>query len=114
MVKVVAVHTRETKEGKPFIVLEIHGDIELMQSSITGKFYATNKKCFMPSTFTEEMAKSFIGTTMDGEIIRVDCESYNFKIPQTGEIVKLCHTYQYVPQQKHIKERERQAQQVTI
>jgi hypothetical protein len=55
MVTIAAYHVRQSQEGKSFVVLELLGDIELIQSMFNGKFYATCKKCTISSTFTEEM-----------------------------------------------------------
>lgn len=114
MVQVIAIHTRTNKENKSFVVLEVHGDMELTQSSLNGKFYATAKKCFIPSTFPEDVAQGFIGRKIPGEIIRVECDPYNFKIPSTGEIITLNYSYQYRPVEEGVKKGENKSQSVTI
>ena len=75
MVKVINAHKR-TKDGKPFMVLELQGNMELVQSSVNGRFYATSKRCFITSTFTEEVANAFIGNSIEGEIVRSECDPY--------------------------------------
>ena len=42
---------------KPFVLLEISGGLEMVQSQGTGKFYATMRKCRVPSTFNLDVAK---------------------------------------------------------
>ena len=84
-------------EMKDFTLLELKGEVELMQSMQTGKFYATAKRCFIPSTFTEEEAKALIGTRLEGSIIRIESDPYDFTIRDTGEVIKIAHSYSYLP-----------------
>jgi hypothetical protein len=98
MVTITKYHLRESKDGKPFIALELQGDIELVQSLETGNFYATARKCSITSTFDEETAKRIIGTQMPGSIVRVQTEAYDFLVPESGEIIRLAHRYQYRPE----------------
>jgi hypothetical protein len=70
----------------------------MVQSMQTGKFYATAKRCFITSTFDEETAKALVGTKMPGSIERVECDPYDYTVPETGEVISLMHTYQYVPE----------------
>jgi hypothetical protein len=97
MVTVIAVHKRLSKDGKPFIALELQGKLELVQSTVNGKFYATSRRCFITSTFSEEVAEAFIGNKMQGEIIRVQCDPYDFTIPNTGASARLNYTYEFNP-----------------
>ena len=97
MVTVKNAHLREG-EGGNFMSLEIHGDVELVQSQITGRFYATVRRCFISSTFDEETAKALVGTKFKGSIVRVETEAYDFTIPQTGEVIRLEHRWDYVPE----------------
>jgi hypothetical protein len=97
MVKVKNALLREGKAGTSFVSLELTGDIELVQSQNTGRFYATSKRCFISSTFDLETAQSFIGKTMPGKIVRVICDPYEFKVPESGETLLLGYTYQYQP-----------------
>lgn len=108
MVKVIAVHLREGDKGN-FMSLELMGDIELVQSQNTGRFYATARRCFMSSTFDENTAKSFVGKELPGEIARVQSEPYDFTVPETGEVISLAHTYTYVPEQQKLVRAEKTA-----
>jgi hypothetical protein len=96
MVTIVAAHLREGDKGS-FVSLELQGDVELIQSMQTGRFYATAKKCFISSTFTEEQAKGLVGSKIPGSIARVDSEPYEYTVPATGEVIELSHTYTYLP-----------------
>mgnify|MGYP000315146524 CR=1 FL=1 len=57
MVTITSYVPRTRKDGTTFIALEITGGVELVQSSNTGNFYATVRKCTIPSTFDENIAK---------------------------------------------------------
>lgn len=97
MVTVKSFSKRETKDGRSFISLELVGSAELVQSSSTGKFYATVRKCRIPATFDETTAATLVGTRMPGEIVRIDCDPYEYTIQSTGEVVLLQHTFGYQP-----------------
>jgi len=99
MVKVIAAHLREGENGN-FMSLELMGDIELVQSQNTGRFYATARRCFISSTFDETTAKSFIGKELPGLIVRVQSDPYDYTVPETGEVISLTHTYTYMPEQR--------------
>ena len=96
MVTIVNAHLRKGDNGN-YVSLELQGDITLVQSQNTGRFYATAKRCFMFSTFNEETAMSLIGTKIPGSIERVECDAYDFTVPETGEVIKLAHTYTFKP-----------------
>jgi len=97
MVQVTNFHEVETKNGKTFISLELTGGLELIQSQTTGKFYATVRKCRVPSTFDANIAKMMIGTQMDGDILRIETDPYEFLNKRTGELMTLQHSYAYRP-----------------
>lgn len=97
MVIVKNYHVRKGEQGD-FISLELTGDIEMVQSSNTGRFYATARRCFVSSTFDEATAKRMVGKEMPGTIARRQCEPYEYTMPETGEIVMLAHTWDYQPE----------------
>ena len=100
MVTITGYVLRQNKEGKSFVALELSGDIEMIQSSSSGRFYMTSKRCSIPSTFTEETAKLLIGKTLPGRIDRVQTEPYEYTVKETGEVITLVHTYAYVPEER--------------
>ena len=97
MVTVTGFKTRQKKDGTDFIVLELSGGVELVQSRTTGNFYATVRKCNIPSTFSEEVAIHMVGSKIEGEIVRVPSEPYDYVNKRTGEIITLSHSYAYRP-----------------
>jgi hypothetical protein len=100
MVTVVNVRQRDGQNG-PFIALDLMGSVEMVQSQSTGKFYATARKCSIPSTFDEETAKRLIGSKFPGSIKRVECDTYNYTV-EGGEIIELNHTYVYSPEEETV------------
>jgi hypothetical protein len=97
MIKIIQAHLREGEKGQ-FVSLELMGDIELVQSQNTGRFYATAKRCFINSTFNLETAKELVGQQLPGSISRVACDPYLFSLPEGGQTITLSHTYAYVPE----------------
>ncbi|MGB0431556.1 MAG: hypothetical protein ACPGLV_13865 [Bacteroidia bacterium] len=104
MVTVVDYHCRENKDGEEFFTLELRGDLEMVQSQNTGKFYATTKRCSIVSTFDESVCEMMVGKTMPGTIVKVDVEPYEYAIPESGEVVKLAHRWEFAPESvRHVE-----------
>ena len=82
MVRIINYVVRESAEGNTYVNLELQGDIVLVQSMNTGRFYATAKKCRITSTFDEQTAKSLIGRELPGRIDRVETEPYEYTVPK--------------------------------
>jgi hypothetical protein len=87
----------QKKDGTSFITLELTGGIEMRQSHNTGNFYATVRKCRIPSTFNKAIAEMMVGQQIEGEILMVEVEPYNFVIEESGETLTLHHSYAYRP-----------------
>ncbi|MHA8106309.1 hypothetical protein [Aquirufa sp. 5-AUSEE-100C1] len=86
-----------TTTGESFVLLELSGGIELVQSQNTGKFYATSRKCRIPSTFSVDVAKLMVGQQIEGVVVRVETEPYEYINKVTGEMIVLAHSYAYRP-----------------
>lgn len=97
MVTIKSFTKRQTKDGRDFLTMELVGGIEMVQSSTTGKFYATVRKCSVPTTFDESISDGLVGTSLPGEIVRVESDPYEYVSPSTGEVVILHHSYAYQP-----------------
>lgn len=98
MVTIIDYKEATNKDGEIFNVLVLQGEVEMVKSKETGKYYATAKKARITSTFDEKVCQSLIGTQMPGEIQRVPCAAYQYQIPETGETITLEHTYEYNPE----------------
>ncbi len=97
MVIVTNYAVRKRKDDTTFIALEISGGLEIVQSQASGSFYATQRKCFIPSTFSEDVAKMMIGQQIDGDVVRVQTDPYEYLNKRTGELMTLQHGYSYRP-----------------
>ena len=100
MVIVKNYHLRTGEDGGEFVTLEIEGDLELVQSQNTGRFYATARRCFIFSTFDQETAERMIGSQMPGRIIRVPKDPFDYTIPETGEVIVVNHGWEYIPEER--------------
>jgi len=99
MVVVVDYALRKAKEdGREFVALILQGGLSLVKSQNSGRYYATVKKCSIPSTFDEETAKSMIGEQIPGSIVRKSCEAYEWENKDTGEVIELSHRWVYLPE----------------
>lgn len=104
MVRIVNYLKRQTEEGKEFFVLEISGGIEMVKSQTSNQFYATAKKAFISSTFDEQTCKALIGTEMPGNVVKQECEPYEYVNKDSGEVTMLSHRYVYTQETVTSKE----------
>ena len=96
MVTVTDYKKRENSGGEIFHILILEGDLEMVKSSETGKFYATAQRASVTSTFSETVCQKLIGTELDGKISKVKCEPYEYTIPETEEVITLNHRFEYL------------------
>lgn len=104
MVTVKEYAIRQTKDGREFIALILQGGLCMVQSKETNNFYATIKKCSIPSTFDEATAKGMIGETIPGSVEKTPCEPYDYTVEDTGETLHLNYRWAYVPEGASIEE----------
>jgi hypothetical protein len=104
MVTVVEYAIRKTKDDREFIALILQGGLCMVQSKQTNNFYATVKRCSIPSTFDIETAKGMLGEKIPGTVQKQSCEPYDFTIKDTGEIIHLDYRWAYVPEGASIEE----------
>lgn len=83
--------------GEKFNVLILQGDLDIIQSAQTGRFYATAKKTSISATFSEAVCRTMIGRTLPGSVIKQACEPYDYVNKVTGEITQLDFRYGYSP-----------------
>jgi hypothetical protein len=93
---VTAYHLRQRQDGGEFVALDLTGSLEIIVSEKTGKMYATTRKVSMPSTLDVSVAAMMVGTQLDGEIVRVPCDPYEYKT-KTGDVLNLAYRYAYQP-----------------
>lgn len=97
MVTVVDFATRHSKDGREFNVLILQGGLSMVQSKQTGNYYATVKRCSIPSTFDADTAKSMVGEKITGSVQKKACEPYSFVVKSTGEEMQLDYRWVYLP-----------------
>ena len=94
MVKVIGYQQRETDDGREFFTLTVQGGVEVVTSN-NGNLYMTARRTSIPSTFDEEGCKMLVGQDIPGEVVKVNCEPYEYVSKSTGEMVSLSHKYEY-------------------
>ena len=104
MVTVVDYAARQRQDGTVFYALILQGGLSLVQSQNTGNFYATVKKCSIPSTFDEKTAQSMVGEQVPGSVQRKSCEPYEWENKDTGEVLQLSHRWVYLPEGATLEE----------
>jgi hypothetical protein len=92
----------KSKDEKEFFALILQSGIEIVKSQ-NGNMYATAKRCALPSTFTEQVCQSLIGTELPGSILKVECEPYSYFLPENGAEITRSHRYEYVPEPTEFK-----------
>jgi hypothetical protein len=100
MVTIIDYKTRQNQSGETYCALILEGDLEMVQSAETGRYYATARRASVSSTFSEETCQRLIGKQMPGTILKQTCDSYEYTVPETGEIIQLKHRYVYSPTDK--------------
>ena len=104
MVTIVDYKTYQNENGENFYALVVQGGLEAVKSKETNRTYFTARTARVACTFGEEMCKKLMGIEMQGSIRKVEVESYEFAIPETGEIIKLQHRNEYVGEEESIIE----------
>lgn len=113
MITIVGYAPRQNSLGETFYSLLLQGGVEMVKSQTTGNYYATARRTSVTSTFDEPTCKALIGEKLQGHVVRMECEPYDFTIQQTGEVIKIQHRWVYVPEGQNEQEvirAERQAQ----
>lgn len=104
MVSVIDYSLKTSKEGNEFYALILQGGLTMVKSKQTGNFYATAKKCSIPSTFDEPTCKAMIGERITGSIQKQSCEPYEFVNKETGEVMELDYRWVYLPEGASMEE----------
>ena len=107
-VKVIGVKPMEKEDGSVFYMLELQGSPEPVLSHQTGRYYLTMRTTAIPTTFDARACEQLVGTELRGSIIKVEAEPYEYKVPETGEVITLRHTWRYDPFDLLQKETEKQ------
>jgi len=104
MVKITGIRHCKNAEGEEFVSFVLHGEIDLVQSKATGRWYATAAKASISCTFDEATALSMIGKELPGIIEKVETEPYKYVIPESGEEITLQHQWVFNPENKTVED----------
>jgi len=107
MVRIINYSERTSEDGKKFFTLDVQGGIEMVKSKSTGNFYATARKTSITTTFDEHTCKALIGTEMSGSVEKEECESYEYTVKETGEVIELSHRFVFVPENEQIVQKSK-------
>jgi len=102
MVTIVDFKTYQREDGTEFHALVVQGGLEAVKSKETNRNYFTARTANVPCTFTEATCQKLIGNELPGSIQRVEVASYQYTIPETGELVTLFHRNEYVGEDESI------------
>ena len=98
MVTITKHFQREDAEGNNYSMLELTGDMEILFSKASGRPYASARRCSMPATFPAEVCMSLLGKQIPGSIKKIECEAYDYTVPETGEVIHLEHRWSFEPE----------------
>jgi hypothetical protein len=104
MVTVVNYVKRNSGAEKQFNALVLQGEVEMIQSKTSGRFYATARQCSISCTFNDVMCQALIGKSLPGAIEKMECDPYEYTIPESGEVVTLNYTYYYEPTERTMEQ----------
>lgn len=104
MVTVVDFKTFEKEDGENFYALVVQGGIEVVKSKETGRNYLTAKNATVPTTFSRSICESLIGTTLEGKVKKMECDSYDFTPKDSDEVITLSHRYEFVTEESETLE----------
>lgn len=96
MVTVSNYQLKKNKRGEQFIVLNLISDIVMEKSTNTGNYFANTYKSNIVASFDEDTAKLMVGKQLPGNIIKKECEPYEYTVKATGKKKTLTHTFVYV------------------
>ncbi len=102
MVKITDYKTMKNESGEIFHALVVQGGLESVRSKETNRTYFTVRQTTVPCTFDEATCQSLIGNELEGAVVRVEVEPYEYINESTGEAVMLSHRYEYLTEDNHI------------
>ena len=97
MVTIIGYKESQKDNGESFFKLKIQGGAELVQSKESGKFYLTARTAYISTTFDKATCEKLIGSEMAGSVVKVAVDPYAYTVPDTGEVIMLNHSWEYLP-----------------
>ena len=102
MVKITDYKTMKNELGESFHALVVQGGLESVRSKETNRTYFTVRQTSVPCTFDEDTCKSLIRSELDGSVVRVEVDPYEYINEETGETMMLSHRYEYISEDNRI------------
>lgn len=96
MVTISNYQKKKNQRGEEFVVLNLISDVVMEKSTNTGNYFASTYKANIVASFDEDTAKIMVGKQLNGNIIKKECEPYEYKVKSTGKTKILSHTFVYV------------------
>src|ERR1035437_2475090 len=98
MVKIIGTEMKvNPKTKEQYNVIVLLGKVEILKSKSTGKPYLMAKKVTIPTTLTSDQAEELVGTSLPGDIEKVDYPEYEIKMPGSNKKVRISHSFQVAP-----------------
>ncbi|WP_242927349.1 hypothetical protein [Pontibacter vulgaris] len=104
MVTVTNFVKRTSGDGKQFNALILQGDVEMILSKQSGRYYATARTCSITSTLDDVVCQALVGKQLPGTIEKMESEPYDYKVPNSDEVITLNYVYYYNPNPRTIEQ----------
>lgn len=102
MVTIVDYKPFQKENGETFFGLVVQGGVEPVKSKVTGRLYLTARTATVATTFNEVTCKTLVGSTLNGNVKKVNCDAYDYTVPESGEQLLLTHRYEYISEEEEI------------
>lgn len=96
MVTISGYELKKNQKGEKFTVLNLISDVVMERSPNTGNWFANTYKANIVASFDDDTAKLMVGKQLKGNIIKKECEAYQYTVKSTGKKVTLNYTFVYV------------------
>lgn len=83
MVTINGYSRKKSSDGDEFIALDLIDELEFTHNTKTGKMYVTILRCSLPTTYNEQEAAFLVGRTMQGKVVRIPNNAYDYIIQLT-------------------------------
>jgi len=104
MVTITGFQKRKKANGESFNVLNLMSGVEVIKSNVSGKPYLSARKANVICHFDDATCLSLVNTKLPGTIEKQECDPYDFKVPQSDEVIQLDYTYVYNPEPANVEE----------
>lgn len=114
MVKITDYKTMKNEAGETFHALVVQGGLESVRSKETNRTYFTVRQTTVPCTFDENTCKTLVGNELEGAVVRVEVDPYEYVDKETGETMMLSHRYEYLTEDNHVVQKNLVEKEVVL